>query len=180
VQRNCGLLVNSLLFLLIIRALRFPRREDVDRSNSSRIGRLSTTFEPFTANDGGALRDQQREKMLANFMAPAQLNLCIDAQVMLIKNLDDTLVNGTIGKVVDFADMATYVRDGGEVMSGGNDAKKLSAGLSAKRYPVVEFSLLNGDKRRVLITPESWKVESSTGELQVCRLQVSRPLKRLD
>ena len=47
---------------------------------------LNTEVRTFTAYDGGTLQDeQQREKMLNNFMVPRALTLKVGAQVMLIK-----------------------------------------------------------------------------------------------
>ena len=84
---------------------RFPRREDVERSNSTRMRQLTGEVRTYVSSDGGSIRDDnQREKMLSNFMAPKTLELKLDAQVMLIKNVDETLVNGSMGKVVGFAD----------------------------------------------------------------------------
>ena len=48
--------------------------------------------------------------MLTNFLAPQVLNLKVGAQVMCIKNFDDQLVNGTLGKVIDFVDRDTYMK----------------------------------------------------------------------
>ena len=48
--------------------------------------------------------------MLANFMAPQVLKLRINAQVMLIKNVDETLVNGSVGKVIAFHDQSTWTK----------------------------------------------------------------------
>ena len=169
---------------------RFPRREDVDRSNSTRINRLQTQQEIFTASDGGLLTDEtQRQKMLANFMAPQKLLLRADAQVMLIKNVDETLVNGSMGRVVRFVDPEVYGTDldgegaageygvpGPAIGSGpsvGTAKKKAvaSAGL-VKLYPVVEFLGSNGSKRTCLVLPETWKVELPNGDVQVSRSQV--------
>jgi ATP-dependent DNA helicase PIF1 len=166
---------------------RFPRREDVDRSNSTRINRLQTQQECFIASDGGLIVDEtQRQKMLANFMAPLKLLLRVDAQVMLIKNVDDTLVNGSMGRVVRFVDPAVYGTefdiDGasdessvpvGSGPSVGTAAKKggASAG-TVKLYPVVEFLVSTGGKRTCLVLPEAWKVELPNGDVQVSRSQV--------
>jgi ATP-dependent DNA helicase PIF1 len=121
--------------------------------------------------------------MLANFMAPAQLGLRVDAQVMLIKNMDETLVNGSMGKVMRFVDPGAYGMEdpqegaagsaGGSAAAGGNGKKGAAAvGGGGLHYPVVEFSVPGGGKREVLVTNEIWKVELPNGEVQVSRSQV--------
>lgn len=149
------------------------------------MNRLQTQQEYFNADDGGLLQDEtQRQKMLANFMAPQRLVLRVDAQVMLIKNVDEMLVNGSMGRVVRFVDPEVYGTDldidgafpEGVVGSGpsvGTAAKKgASAAVKSKLYPVVEFLLPNGGKRTCLVLPETWKVELPNGDVQVSRAQV--------
>jgi len=154
------------------------------------MNQLTTEQEIFQSIDGGMIQDlAQREKMLANFMAPQKLTLRLGAQVMLIKNSDEMLVNGSMGKILRFADPAVYgtpddpesVMAGAGVIGaassttvGGGAAKKTqnAAAVGVKRYPVVEFDLHNGIKRRMLIMPEIWKVELPSGEVQVSRTQV--------
>jgi ATP-dependent DNA helicase PIF1 len=165
---------------------RFPRREDVERSNSTRMALLGSKEVTFVATDGGLIKDEnQRQKMLSNFMAPQVLKLRAEAQVMLIKNSDDMLVNGSMGRVKRFVDTATYgtpedkeglgnaagVVGGG--LNGAAGASKKGAALDTTLYPVVEFILPHGGKRDVLILPEMWKVELPSGEVQVSRTQVS-------
>jgi len=180
----CALL--SLLKYMLILLNSFPRREDVERSNSTRMSRLNTHEKTFTAKDGGSILDMmQREKMLSNFMAPKNLTLRIDAQVMLIKNADDTLVNGSMGRVLRFVDEATYGTDAdpdyqlGDTVLGSGSApvsstaeKPSAAGIAQNLLPVVEFVLPNGSKRRTLVKPDIWKVELPSGEVQVSRSQV--------
>ncbi|KAF5362473.1 hypothetical protein D9756_002301 [Leucocoprinus leucothites] len=152
----------------------FPRREDVERSNGLRMQHLETEELKFVSSDGGTLVDpDHRNKMLSNFMAPKELRLRIDAQVMLIKNVDEQLVNGTMGRVTRFIDPVSYTAETGYDIANGAGAtnaipKKSGTGA---RYPEVEFSLANGQKRLVLVTPETWKVELPSGEIQVSRTQ---------
>ena len=129
----------------------------------------------FKSLDGGTLQDKdQRERQLANFMAPHELKLKVNSQVMLIKNMDDTLVNGSIGKVVRFADVEV---ESDLALEKSNEMKKLGKEPpkkpSGKIYPVVEFLQPGGYKRVVMVLPESWKVELPSGEVQVSRTQVS-------
>lgn len=123
--------------------------------------------------------------MLSNFMAPKNLTLRIDAQVMLIKNTDETLVNGSMGRVLRFVDEAVYgtpadpdFQFGDSDLGSGSAAtnsaaeKPSAAAIAQNILPVVEFVLPNGSKRRTLVKPETWKVELPSGEVQVSRSQV--------
>ena len=169
------------------------------------MNQLGTEQEHFHSLDGGAIQDMaQREKMLSNFMAPQKLTLRLGAQVMLIKNVDETLVNGSLGKVSRFVDPAIYGTPDDPEFAGGaftgrapspppggsaakknaataptagsSVAKKGSAAVGGRRYPVVEFDLPNGIKRRMLVMPETWTVELPSGEIQVSRTQVYLPV----
>jgi ATP-dependent DNA helicase PIF1 len=139
------------------------------------MNRLNTASYSFVALDGGLITDaDQRAKMLSNFMAPQSLVLRKDAQVMLIKNVDDLLVNGSIGRIVDFVDPVVHRERGGEDTS-SKDAKKITASLgTGKLYPLVDFALPNGGKQMRLVMPETFTVELPGGEIQVSRVQVSR------
>ena len=100
----------------------FPRREDVEKSNVRQMECLSGDVMVFKSLDGGTLQDkEQRERQLANFMAPRELKLKLNSQVMLIKNMDESLVNGSIGKVVRFADVEV---EGDLALEKNNEMKK--------------------------------------------------------
>ena len=111
-------------------------------------------------------------------MPPGLLVLREEAQVMLIKNTDENLVNGSMGRVVRFVDPAVYMTEadeqGGEagVIGGGTEEKKASAVVGTKLYPVVEFLLPSGRTKTTLVLPETWKVELLNGETQISRTQV--------
>ena len=153
---------------------RFPRREDVDRSNQGRISVLNTEEKDFIATDNGTITDPaQREKMLSNFMAPKKLTLRVGAQVMLIKNTDESLVNGSMGKVLRFVHPSLYQTDYDNVDGNGRPkSDKKKPPTNEMLVPVVEFLLSNKVKREALIMPENWKVELPSGEIQVSRTQV--------
>ena len=118
-------------------------------------------------------------------MTPRHISLRVDAQVMLIKNVDETLVNGSMGRILHFVDPAIHGTEQDREQSGeggvvgatstnpGAVAKKsISAALDVKMYPVVEFVMPSGARRRVLVMPAIWKLELPNGEVQVSRTQV--------
>jgi len=144
---------------------------------------LTSVKETYVSVDGGIIQDfAQREKLLSNFMAPHKLELKPEAQVMLIKNVDETLVNGSMGRVLRFVDPYTFGTNSDPEVSGvvasATSTQSLKKGASnpatvgAKLYPVVEFVLPQDRKRTVLVMPEIWKVELPSGEVQVSRTQL--------
>lgn len=134
----------------------------------------------------------QRDKLLANCMAPPLITLKKGAQVMLIKNMDETLVNGSVGKVVAFMDEKTfeiYCENEDDFQSAGvtdsnleensESRKKLKtminkdlAGDTSRKWPLVRFSIADGSSRDLLCQPEAWKIELPNGEIQASRSQI--------
>lgn len=118
-------------------------------------------------------------------MAPPVIELKLGAQVMLIKNMDETLVNGSLGTVVDFmtesaseqlntvgtADYSDVDSDTKKRIRKFANALADSKGDS-RLYPVVRFHAVDGTQRNILCVPEDWKVELPTGEIQASRKQV--------
>ena len=170
----------------------------MENSNNLRLSRLRGESKTFYAKDGGLASDEQRKRLLDNFMAPEVLHLTIGAQVMLIKNIDETLVNGSVGIVVAFEAPLTFAQEFarefelskeqaqgdvveqsysdvsfvGDAPSGPRDAKALSLEEARKKRPVVNFNSPGGFFRRVMLEPETWKVELPSGEIQASRTQV--------
>ena len=147
----------------------------------------------FVALDGGMITDvEQREKLLSNCMAPLRITLKKGAQVMLIKNIDETLVNGSLGKVVAFMDEKTfdiYDQDEDLFQTGGTQdpnsrgRSKLkdlmntqgvvgSNASTTKLWPLVRFHIADGTTRDLLCQHESWKIELPNGEVQASRNQI--------
>ncbi|KAI9043414.1 DEAD/DEAH box helicase [Aspergillus affinis] len=173
----------------------FPTRQEVESANGARMQRLSGELMTFTAQDSGTIKEPEyREKLLQNCMAPPVIHLKKGAQVMLIKNMEETLVNGSIGRVVAFMDEATfdYYRENeadfsGEPGGGSDDEsaiharKKLKSmihkdgagGITVtKKWPLVCFVQPDGSERHLLCQPEAWKIELPNGEIQAQRQQV--------
>ncbi|KAI0922844.1 hypothetical protein AcV5_010541 [Taiwanofungus camphoratus] len=79
----------------------YPLRAQVDRANSTRLAALPGTTHTYTARDSGS-----SPRVLEQMVAPASLVLKPDAQVMLVKNADEQLVNGCVGRVLGFFSVA--------------------------------------------------------------------------
>ncbi|GMG21161.1 unnamed protein product [Ambrosiozyma monospora] len=87
----------------------FSTRREVDKANSDMLRQLPGKALVFTAKESGSVTDpEKRKKLLSNFLAPQRIALKKDAQVMMVKNIDSTLVNGSLGRVIGFMDPDTY------------------------------------------------------------------------
>lgn len=87
----------------------FSTRYEVENANNTRLNLLKGESQIFKAMDSGSLPTDQRQTVLNNFLAPQKLFLKKNAQVMCIKNFDESLVNGSLGQVVNFMDRDTYM-----------------------------------------------------------------------
>lgn len=151
----------------------FPTRQEVDAANSSKMRVLTGNAEVYIAEDTGTIADKtHRDKLLSNCMAPISIELKINSQVMLIKNIDDTLVNGSLGRIVGFMDEQSFDRAYMEEEEAPSRALKSDVKSTAKLWPLVEFALPDGSSRQLLVQREQWKVELPSGEVQACRSQI--------
>lgn len=80
----------------------YPRKIHVDKSNERMLKSLEGRSVTFKADDFYSGPDAETMYNLENMMAVTELSLKKGAQVMMIKNIDDTLVNGSTGVVVGF------------------------------------------------------------------------------
>lgn len=102
----------------------FPLRNEVERANASRLASLTGPSFKYEARDSGSAPPEKRAKLLDNMVATRLLELKQDSQVMLIKNVDESLVNGTVGKVLGFHTIATCVATSGVPPVGGSSPVK--------------------------------------------------------
>lgn len=87
----------------------YATRREVENANNMKLLRLGGMARVYEARDGGTLPPAVRNAWISNFLAPKKLFLKENAQVMCIKNYDDTLVNGSLGRVKAFVDRDTYL-----------------------------------------------------------------------
>ncbi|KAJ5832484.1 hypothetical protein N7474_000795 [Penicillium riverlandense] len=167
----------------------FPTRAEVEHANTARMTRLSGDVWKFEAVDTGTIQDQQyRDKLLSNCMAPKSIELKKGAQVMLIKNMEDNLVNGSIGRVMGFMNEeyfdwhckneGSFGAEDGDDSNTDKSREKFKAMMhkegvrEARKWPLVCFIQPDGTERHLLCQPESWKIELPNGEVQAQRQQV--------
>jgi ATP-dependent DNA helicase PIF1 len=162
------------------------------------MSRLRGESKTYYAKDGGLATGEQRQKLLDNFMAQQVVHLTVGAQVMLIKNIDETLVNGSMGIVVSFQEPfgdfgGEFSRDRprnenvhklqerryADVPASELEEppkvgviKALAIDEARRKRPVVDFNIPGGGIRQVMIEPETWKVELPNGDIQASRTQV--------
>ena len=150
----------------------FPLRTEVDRANTSRLAALTGPGRVFVARDSGSAEQGKRQRLLENMMAVRTLELKRDAQVMLVKNVSETLVNGSVGKVLGFYPPA----DNG---NNKNNKKLHQGGGDEELLPLVEFSTFRG-KETLLVSRDEFRAEDSEGKLLARRVQVCLLLAPLD
>jgi ATP-dependent DNA helicase PIF1 len=133
----------------------------------------------FYAKDSGLATGDQRQKLLENFMAQEVLHLAVGAQVMLIKNIDETLVNGSMGIITSFKDPRVFGADFDAEFSTKEGGGRKPGAIKAPppdetktKRPVVDFNIPGGGIRQIMLEPETWKVELPNGDIQASRTQV--------
>jgi len=113
---------------------RFPVVKQVEATNRKRLAALPAFQWTYVARDGGTMTQPGlRNKLIEKLMVPRDVQLKEGAQVMLTKNYNECLVNGSVGVVIAFL--------GGEDYNGqclGQDMKRPL--LGPRVYPVVRFS----------------------------------------
>jgi ATP-dependent DNA helicase PIF1 len=155
-------------------------------------GRVYRSKDGPNAANGAA--SEQQKKLLENFMAPGTIVLKIDAQVMMIKNLDDTLVNGSMGRVIGFCRESQFQmtstgswkgENGGlqdeDFEDGGDEDERSALALKTKQranpmeeeLPVVSFMMPGGGVRDFLVKRETFKTTAPNDEILAQRSQVS-------
>lgn len=144
------------------------RNAMVNAENETRLAELDAPqvyYEAQTACSGSGVRSAQQQKALrqqieSGVRAQKSLQLRRGAQVMLLANLSDSLVNGSRGVVLDFCEHSEQ-REAYEQASNAAVQEEWArvAGCAADEpllWPLVRFD--NGDER--LMTPHTWQRRS--------------------
>ena len=81
----------------------YPFHTRVERANAARLATLPWAVRAFVAHNTGT-----HQKVLEQMVVPVRLALKADTQVMLVKNVNERLVNGSVGRVLGFFMLAAY------------------------------------------------------------------------
>lgn len=145
----------------------YPFRKEVAQENMLQLNKIPGRVHVYTAVDTG--EPYYRDQLLNNSPAPTILELKINAQVMLLKNLsfEDQLVNGSRGVIVGFSERRERTDDGKgtkvpltieKELNRSNtfddtedDDGKVTGGTYS--YPIVKFAC--GETREIL--PDCWQ-----------------------
>jgi ATP-dependent DNA helicase PIF1 len=182
--------------------LSFPLRQQVDDANRARLAALPGEEYHFFAIDDGEEAPDRLQKTLENVMAPKQLVLKLNAQVMLLKNMENGLVNGSVGKIVAFKSLEESLEEDDADASNslfGQDAEKLRAlalkkekesgkdGDAVKKAknpgmvekaPVVEWKMPDGSRMRMRMSRDEFKVDDIGDKVKARRKQVGLHISR--
>ncbi|KAI0324533.1 hypothetical protein GY45DRAFT_363347 [Cubamyces sp. BRFM 1775] len=133
----------------------YPLRAQVERANSTRLAALPGALRTFTARDTGT-----HQKVLEQMIVPAQLVLKSNAQVMLVKNVDERLVNGSVGRVLGFFTIASCLASVGSPPPSQEDGTKpkstasTSSSQESSPGPSSASSKAGGAVRNVQVGPD--------------------------
>jgi ATP-dependent DNA helicase PIF1 len=142
----------------------------VETANNKKMKQLGGPSYEYIAEDSPTNPDDRVKKLLDNMMALQKLELKIGAQVMLIKNIDNELVNGSKGKVINFMSKKEFNDNSGHSPdTSSTEGPELRRGKTTltmrkcKIFPLVSFPLADGTQDKILIEPEDWKNELLDG-----------------
>jgi ATP-dependent DNA helicase PIF1 len=134
----------------------FPLRNEVERANATRLSSLTGASFKYEARDSGSALPGKREKLLDSMVAIRLLELKQDAQVMLIKNVDESLVNGTVGKVLGFHTVSTCLASIGPVLASVTSSPAKKEGTSKNKSTVQDSATgkTMGTVRNIQVGPD--------------------------
>ncbi|KAK6203011.1 PIF1-like helicase-domain-containing protein [Scheffersomyces amazonensis] len=171
----------------IVPAEIFATRREVDNANDFRLNKLPGETLKFNSTDGGSAEPRIRQSLLQNFLAPEELRLKKNAQVMYTylkyKNGNPENEQGESDYIFDhlsssdISNLSTediLNRERKQEIERQFAAKALEdSDANGKKLPLVKFLLANGiDTRTVVVDPEEWKVEDDKDVVLASRVQI--------
>ena len=139
----------------------FPLRSEVDNANKVMLGALKTESQVYESRDTGNAPEERRATILKNMVAQRVLEIKVDAQVMLIKNVDENLVNGAVGRVLGFHLVSEVCGSSGEITSKGGSGFIRKALLKVDGEMPAEKKLVKGEGESVDTKPASMSKPAS-------------------
>lgn len=121
----------------------YARKDKVSRYNSYRLSQLKTECVVLESTDIGT------ESLLSQCPVEKNLQLKIGAQVMLVRNINNVLVNGSVGTLVEF-----------------------EKGEKGNMIPIVNIVTRNSRIIRYKADPVEWSAENALGNVAAIRNQV--------
>lgn len=86
----------------------YPLRRDVEIANKAQMQKLKGQSYTFNSTDTYNTTMAKKAEILKYLICPESVTVKVGAQVMLIKNMDETLVNGSLGKVLGFMNERSF------------------------------------------------------------------------
>jgi ATP-dependent DNA helicase PIF1 len=121
----------------------------------------------FEAQDYGV----EKGRMETHCIAPAKLEIKVNAQVMLLRNQSGScgLANGSIGTVIRFTDKPA---DNVRARTGPEGEPLPSLNKSGELLPVVRFATDMGGATEMVVGREEWTLEMPGGRILAARIQI--------
>lgn len=87
----------------------YPTRNETNKYNKKRLDAIDATPVTYDCFKSGRLKGTREFEMInESVIVPDELTLKKGAQVMLVKNQSSSLVNGSLGSVIDFVSLPNY------------------------------------------------------------------------
>ena len=142
----------------------FPLRSEVEAANKLRLDALRTELQIYESCDTGSATGDHRATFLKNMVAQHVLEIKADTQVMLIKNVDENLVNGCIGKVLGFYLVSEVCGSGGDISPKGGNGFIRRVLLEDDRRTLMKWRVAERENENSVMRPKSKSGPLSSAE----------------
>lgn len=134
----------------------YATRARAEQYNTGKLSDIDSTAYTYVCDDKVA--QKSGTNVLSQCPAPPSLALKKGAQVMLIRNITNHLVNGTVGVVTDFTSEVDKSYGAGRVFK--------------EALPIVRFTLSNGRMYTRVLDRMVWEVTQPNGSVLASRCQM--------